>query len=717
MRKRAGPGLLRFSLGILISLAASRLSAAAASSSLFDPPHVLLLVGANDELEVFDAIGGENLRIVAPAQTQGFLSAPNPLAPFKIMVWGRNQLRDAPRSLLSDDFQKQMQDFVKDGGDLIFFEQFGQGNMDVVEKMFGIKVDGGPTGAEIVDPLLRARAAASGCDEPALKKLHYYNSYSHLPKHAQIWIRGSGKSHPATGVIIPYGQGRLILLATTMDEANKELDKQFFDLIYHYSDNEIVSHGMADVPRILGNPMDWKPPESPPPLRELLDAGTYDRRFQEALSRIDVRALRDPGRPREGDMVFLVTPNTPADIAGMRAGDVITAYNGVPIRRRNREQEDQAPGTKRQVTFWSQTGGEKTIETTRPRFGFWSRDVARPVESYARSNDHDPRWDKELFVAAASYLDDPDLAETALLHAQKAGYNGLFLDPMAERIAFRQFRYDDALAFGWHLMNSGRRLPADMVRDLYLAAMLDFKLEQAKQIAELYPDAIPTPADIDQLIKAYRAMPVDRSANPISRLEHLNRKTVDPYSNLVPYTLNESVNQMTKWAAGEFTKHKRIDFNIPSDHSDVNVIDTGCANVCVTANYDMYPTDDQDGQYMKLMQVGLIDLGSPPLDPTAIFTIDVSPFQEIMISAFGFEPPLLWAAPPHLNWQCRGQMKIVILHNRCEATINGHRIFYGPVFSPEKGRHYGILIRDLGLSGRLEAPVVEKLDDAATTQP
>ena len=55
-------------------------------------------------------------------------------------------------------------------------------------------------------------------------------------------------------------------------------------------------------------------------------------------------------------------------------------------------------------------------------------------------------------------------------------------------------------------------------------------------------------------------------------------------------------------------------------------------------------------------------------------------------------------------------IKLVILHNRCEVTFgDGRRIFYGPVLSDESKRRYGMFMQVVGLAGRVDVPVLERL--------
>lgn len=694
---------------------------ARAQSAAMGTKHVMLFVGTPDELEIFDPLGGEDLHIVTHEQLPRVSASAHPFDGFDVVVWGRNSFHDAPRSALSDSFLQAMRQFVERGGDLVYFEQFAMQNMDLAQKMFAIKVAGACDGALIDNPDLKAHATAAGYDQKRLAKVKFYNSYQDLPKDASIWLRGDDEKHSPTGVLVPFGKGRVILLATNMDPEDKQLDEEFFNQIYHFRSIAAANVPPTDPPELDGNPMDWKENVQPPALRQVLDPVTYEARFKAARQRIDVESLRDPSRPMRGEEVSLVVPGSPADQLGIRPGDIITAIDGIAMGKRSGEFEriDTPPGNKRQVAFWSPTGGEKTVETDARRFGFWSRSGIRPAETYARSNERDPRWDDQVLVAAANFWNDPDLAETALIHAQQAGYNGRLLYPLAVKIAFQQFRYDQALAFGWHLLNSGT-LGKDLAANLYQAAVMGFKLEQAVELERRYPDVIVPQPQIAEMARAYRAMPGDNSPNPIAQLPHVKRSKVTSFSAFVPTGAQDFRGDLSQWAANEFNHAHRADVSIPTGHYNVFMLNPSFPNIAVTVNFDLYDSSDEDSQVSSTCDFGLFDTTDPQphhhLPPNSL-KVSVLSSEAIQIRAFGLRNQLLWPAPPHLPFRSKGMLQMVILHNRCEASLNGRRIYYGPVLFPESSRKYGLWIQVIGMSGRITHPIVEELLDPATTQP
>jgi hypothetical protein len=241
-------------------LAAAQTSAGPTAGAALErsagPRSVLLFLGSSKEKEVFGPISSGTLRTVSRGEI-GPLLATDPaqtFARYGVIVWGRNVLRDTPAEQITETARQAMLRHVRDGGgDLVLFEQYAMGNMDVIEKLFGIKAGGGANGALVVDDGLKARAEAAGYTEQSLKAIHFHNSYPEVPKESRILLRGADNGNPATGVLVPCGKGRLILLGTNMDPADEKLDKEFFDAVYRYksSGDGVGTTPPAAVPRPL----------------------------------------------------------------------------------------------------------------------------------------------------------------------------------------------------------------------------------------------------------------------------------------------------------------------------------------------------------------------------------------------------------------------------------------------------------------------------------
>jgi hypothetical protein len=682
-------------------------------------PSVLLFVGANDEIGAFDAIsGGANLHIISRAKVQRVLGRPDAFADARIVVWGRSAFRDTPASQITEEVEQAMQSFVRAGGDLVFLSQNSQTNMGIVEKLFHIKVAGGTKGAQVVDPQLKRQAAAVGYDEAALAKVQFVNSYPSLPAEAIVLLRSDDKKHPATGAIIPVGKGRLVLLGIKPDSPGRKLEEEFLERIYYYKPVAERLAIVVEAPAIEGDPMDWPAEPALPALRELLSPQDYDRRFKAALAKINIESLRRPDRPTGGAIVYYIHPGGRAEQLGVKVGDIITAIDGDPIgepTERHQRNAPQASG-KRQLTFWTPRDGLKTIEAENtPMFGFYHAAGWRPADAYARSAQHDARWDDQMFVAATSFHEDPDLAEMALCRAQKAGYDGSLLLPLATKIAFRQIRFDDCLAFGWQLIVQNRGVGKDLAGMLHEAALLNFKLDQAMELARRFPNVIDQDPAVAEAAKAYRAFPSDKSPNPVAMLPKLHRTVVETFSPFIPDGQFKGTADVTKWAANEFNKNRVMDLVIPTNHQMPYTLKPAFANVAMTVKFDLHETDDDPGDYAKCIRVGLFNTSveQPPYSmPSDSIQIMVTETEETVIDAFGMEKQTVRNRPPHLPDRCRGTLQFVILHHRCEVTLDGRRVYYGPVLADEATRKYGLWMQTVGMSGRIERPVMAELADS-----
>lgn len=682
-------------------------------------PGVLLFVGSNNEVGIFDAVGGSTpMRIVEPARTVRALAVAYPFSDVEVVVWGRNTLRDLAADQISKRVQNAMKQFVQDGGDLVVFGQFGTTHTEFITGCFGVQVSGGCDGAQVTDDALRKRATAAGYDEAGLAKVRFYNSYLGLPPESAVLLRGNDEHHAATGAVVPFGHGRLILLGANLDPADQKLDVAFFDRIYPDRGREISAQPVAAQPTTAeaGDPMAWPAEPAIPLLRALLPPAEYQRRFRAARAAIDVDLLARPDRPTEGELVYQVDPGSRAEQLGLRVGDIVTAMDGVLMEDRKSHAPVQGPRT---LTFWSPRGGMRTVQADdTPRFGFFSQGGWRPDQAYARSAERDPRWDDAMLVAGATFRDDPDLAETALQHAQQAGYEGRMLLPLAARIAFAECRFADCLAFGWQVLIKRGSVGEELALILYKAALLDFKLDQAIELAQKYPGAIENPEPIIELARSYRALPPDSSPSPIAMLSKLKRSPVVRLEGLNISNFMQATQALNQSSAEEFNKDGHLDLVIPSEHQHPMGLSPGFANIAVTVKFDCRQTDDQATRFDRCVRVALFNVKSElPKYVLPSDAIDVEVTDDgIEVGAFGASKLHFRACPPLLPERCRRTLCVVILHHRCEVTIDGRRIFYGPVLSDETKRQYNLFIQIVGLSGRVERPMIEELQDPREPQ-
>lgn len=243
-----------------------------------------------------------------------------------------------------------------------------------------------------------------------------------------------------------------------------------------YSEIDVVERGSKPAPVAAywtpppahdppGDPMDFKPPATPPALVARYDEANYQRLAKAARKKIDIDALRAPGRPTSGLLIQGVIPGHQAAKLGIQAGDILMSLDGAQLGSGEDEQtlDEAQTDQPQQLTFWSPRDGQKTVTVEPGQIGIFYYGGPRLADHYARSAQRDPKWDDDMLIAASTFMTDPYLAETALWRAQKAGYQGSLMIPLAARIAYFQGRFDDTLAYGWPIWSRNQRLNGEMI--------------------------------------------------------------------------------------------------------------------------------------------------------------------------------------------------------------------------------------------------------------
>ena len=196
------------------------------------PQTVLLFRGGGQaEEETFKAIADGRVRVVEGAETTTALADPGTYTKYTIIVIGTNRWRGLSPDQVTEEARHSLQEFVRGGGDLVFFEQFAMTNMSIIDNLFGFKTGGGPTGAIVENSELKARLDEAGYNDVSLQSVQFYNSYLQLPGDAHVLLR-SGKNRVPTGVVIPFGRGRLIMIGTNWDKLEEKLNEAFLQVIY-----------------------------------------------------------------------------------------------------------------------------------------------------------------------------------------------------------------------------------------------------------------------------------------------------------------------------------------------------------------------------------------------------------------------------------------------------------------------------------------------------
>lgn len=471
-----------------------------------------------------------------------------------------------------------------------------------------------------------------------------------------------------------------------------------------------------------GDPMDWKPPTSQPAIHPRYDDANYRRLSRAALRTLDLAALRDPSRPVGGVLVTSVDAGGQAAKLDLRPGDILLSLDGISLGDNRDEQNvnDARNGEQQQLTYWSARSGLKTIPIEPGMLGISLYYGQRLLDRYARSSERDPRWDNDMLVATSTFMTDPFLAETALARAIRAGYLGQFRSQLAARIAFKQCRFEEALAIGWPGGAPPQRLTGDSLRMYNVAAMLSFKLEQAIQLSARYPAELPRSNKIAAAVAAYRAMPKSDLANPVAELDNVRRTRFDRYRPFASRKDDAVDRKMGRWGASELNAPRPLSLHVPSGRYFSASLTPAFANVALAAHFNVHDSDQKDTGWEHALTFALFDARrdatpehSIQVMLTADGTVRVDPFG---LPEVQFDLPRADPASRHLG----GTIRLVILHNRCEVTLDGSkRIYYGPVTLNESKRRFGFFIQADGVSGTILPPVWERLEDlrgGATTQ-
>jgi hypothetical protein len=176
-----------------------------------------LILGGTKEKDMFSDVLGDDWQVRQAALTEALLADAQNLRDNSIVVIAPNRLRTASAGIFTKAVQKNLKEFVGNGGDLFLFEQWAADNTKVIEEMFRIHVrGGGGRGAHVKDARLRRLVKEAGISPLQLSEINFYNSYASPPPGTRVLLCGLDKETP-TAIVSPSRNGRLIFIGTGLE--------------------------------------------------------------------------------------------------------------------------------------------------------------------------------------------------------------------------------------------------------------------------------------------------------------------------------------------------------------------------------------------------------------------------------------------------------------------------------------------------------------------
>jgi hypothetical protein len=160
------------------------------------------------------------------------MADPATYSKYSVIVFGPSQWRAIRANTFSDTVRRCVRDFVRKGGDLVLFEQLKGSNMSIVTDLFGVKTIGEKRGALVTDPELKDKALEAGFDDQMLKRVHFFNTYENLPEGSRVLLSCTDTNHTAGAVIVPVEKGRVILIGTSWDKSEANLNRTIVELAF-----------------------------------------------------------------------------------------------------------------------------------------------------------------------------------------------------------------------------------------------------------------------------------------------------------------------------------------------------------------------------------------------------------------------------------------------------------------------------------------------------
>jgi hypothetical protein len=447
----------------------------------------------------------------------------------------------------------------------------------------------------------------------------------------------------------------------------------------------------------LADPLQWTPPTNTPVLRERLRGPKYADRLASAKDKIGPNVDQNHP-PTVGIRILKVDKGSQAESAGLKVGDVIVSADSDPLYTEDQYAADRAGGANT-LKIWrphsppDQSLRKITFETG--EIGITLEHFWRPDVVYRNESPPGTTLDPLILAAAAVLQSDPELAETALLHAQQAGGDEQAINFLATAITTAEARFDDALAFGnlaiVHANNEDKPILADF---LHTAALASFRLKYALDLEKSYAFLKPAGDSdyIGMLDKTIKKL-VDVPDWPNTPAEDFAKLTTQDMAKQMNSTANpDEQGSGTKVAAADIRQRGGTDFNAPADSYNLYVLGPVGHNVQFSCHCHFQDTGSQIGDYDKCVIIGLSPRG---LKESAL-QIEIMDTGEVDVGG-PWNPGYTCNLGPAI---AKGfNVTMTAVGQRCEIDVNKARVFYGPILSPPETRQIRLMLKAIGVKG------------------
>ena len=319
------------------------------------------------------------------------------------------------------------------------------------------------------------------------------------------------------------------------------------------------------------------------------------------------------------------------------------------------------------------------------------------VSCYIHSLPKGENPNPDLVAAAVSFHQDPAFTETALFRARRAGNESPYIEVIAASCAVLELRLDDGLAHGLYAMNHApEEARFGLAPVMHEAALASFKLKVALDLETQF-ESLKPPANTDysgalaRTIQDYEAMPKRSFANPIYVIDKLPvRDVTSAMESLMP--ADEEYGSGSKEAAASFRKDRRSDFSLPSGHYHLYRHGPTGKNVDFSAHCRFKDTDQDQTPFAKCIKIGLTEKGSKQMLISLVLSTN-----GVLVASGLQMPPCKLDVQQLLKDEF--DLRMVAVGNRCELTVNGTTVFYGPILADERTRELNLLIQHVGVTG------------------